>query len=501
MKSIKQYLVTLPVFLLVMAGATGCSESFLNVKPKSFVSASGYFQGTNHITEALNGVYAPLDGLYTGSMWAMAEMRSDNTSYQYNTGDRSGFALEQMDEFREIDDNSVVYSMYNTSYTGIARANALLDNLQGNTSISDSLNALVTAQAEFLRAFYYFNLVRMFGDVPLVLHEVTSTTAAFSDAARTPAKDVYAAIVTDLKDAVSALPVKYSQASDLGRVTKGAAETILAKVYMMQHDYDDAIPLLEDVRTLGYTLLPDYAEIFNPANKNNQESIFEVQYKEGTPGTPSNFIYTFAPYNSGSSIPGFAVYSGSGSGWNIPTADLINSYEAGDKRKAASISFSFTDPNTGKIVPYVIKYCHPPYQQQYQTSDDFIVTRYADVLLMLASCLNEKGFVADGEAFQLLNQVRHRAGLADKTASNPLAALRVATQDAFRQAVMQERRVELAFEDHRWFDLLESGTAAAVMTAHGAAEKSLKSWVLPVSYTQIALTYQYPRREVQLLTP
>jgi hypothetical protein len=484
--------------LLVAAGVS-CNKSFLDVKPKSFLSASGYFQGADHLSEALNGVYNPLDGLYTGSMWALAEMRSDNTSYQYNTGDRSGFPQEELDEFREVDDNSFVYSFYQTSYTGIARANVLLDNLQNNTSVPDSLKNLLKGQAEFLRAFYYFNLVRLIGDVPLVLHEVTSTDESFSQAARKKPEDIYPVIITDLKDAIQLLPVRYSQPTDIGRATKGAAETFLGKVYMTQKNFSEAIPLLEDVRKLGYSLLPNYADIFNPANKNNQESIFEIQYKEGSPGTPSNFIYTFAPYNAGTSITGFQLYSGAGSGWNIPTRDLVNAYEPGDKRKAASIDFGFTDPNSGQVVPYILKYDHPPYQLPYETSDDFIVTRYADVLLLLAECLNQKGFVAGGEAFQLLNQVRERAGLPDKTADNANAALRVPSQNAFTQAVLRERRVELAFEDHRWFDLLRTGSAASVMKAHGVEEKQLKPYVASDAYTNIPLTYQYPRREMQLL--
>lgn len=489
------------VFAMVLMMLAGCSQDFLDVKPKSFLSGSGYFQGVDHLTEAVNGVYSPLDGLYTGSMWALCEMRSDNTSYQYNTGDRSGFNQEQIDEFREVDDNNFVYSFFNASYNGIARANTLLDNLQGNTSVSDSLISLITGQAEFLRAFYYFNLVRLFGDVPLVLHQVTSPAEAFSGAERKPASDIYQAIVTDLQDAVKRLPASYTNGADKGRVTRGAAETILAKVYMVQKKYDDAATLLEDVRTLDYTLLPDYAAVFDPANKNNAESIFEIQYKEGTPGTPSNFIYTFAPYNAGSSITGYPLYTGAGSGWNIPTEDMVSAYEAGDKRKDASINFTFTDPNTGKVVPFIKKYWHPPYQQPQQTSDDFIVTRYSDALLMLAECLNEKGFVADGEAFDLLNQVRGRAGLSPKSTTSANPALRVTSQDAFRQAIIQERRVELAFEDHRWFDLLRTGKATDVMAAHGAAEKQLKSYVPSIAYTNIALQYQYPRREAQLLTP
>lgn len=487
--------------MIMLIYGISCNKSFLEVKPESFLSASNYFDGADHFIQAVNGIYAPFNGLYTGTMWALAEMRSDNTSYQYHIGERSGYPKERLDEFWEVDDNGLVYSFFNSSFDGISRANVLLDHLPEST-LADSLKGRLTGEAKFLRGFYYFNLVRLIGDVPLVLHEVTSTDEAFSTAARVKPEEIYPVIIADLKDAIGLLPVKYTEGSDIGRVTKGAAEALLAKVYMTQHKYSDAIPLLEDIRTLGYQLLPEYGSIFDPHNKNNAESIFEVQYKEGSPGIPSNFIYTFAPYNAGSSVTGFELSAGAVAGWNIPTQDMIDAYETGDKRKDASISFEFIDPNTGKVVPYVRKYCHPPYQIRYETSDDFIVIRYADVLLMLAECLNEQGFTPNGEAFQLLNEVRRRAGLPDKTADNADPGLAVASQQAFREAVWQERRVELAFEDHRWFDLLREGRAEKVMKVHGQEEKALNAYGKEVpdnAYTDISLTYQYPRREVQLM--
>src|SRR5690242_18777382 len=127
------------LFCLAMtAGALSCNKSFLDVKPRSFLSAGDYFEGTDHFIEAINGVYAPLDGLYTGSLWALAEMRPDNPSYRYNTGDRSGFPQERLDAFTEADDNPFVYSFFSTSYAGISRANVLLDHLQ-NSTLGDSL--------------------------------------------------------------------------------------------------------------------------------------------------------------------------------------------------------------------------------------------------------------------------------------------------------------------------------------------------------------------------
>jgi starch-binding outer membrane protein, SusD/RagB family len=477
---------------------TACGKSFLEISPEHFQNESDFFKTSDQFKQAVNGAYAPLQGLYTSSHWALAEMRSDNTSYQKNTGDASGFTREETDEFREQDDNNLVYQYFNYSYNGIARCNTVLDHLEKAT-IDTALKSQVRGQASFLRAFYYFNLVRTFGDIPLVTHEVSSTTAAFSIAARKPATDIYAQIITDAQTAIAALPGSWSDAKDKGRAVKASAQTLLAEVYLTLKQYPNAIPLLRSVMQSpnAYMLLPDYAGLYTLAGENSAESIFEIQYMEGTANEYSDFMYQFAPYNAGSSVTGFGLYTGSGSGWNIPTQDMMDAYETGDKRKDISISQSFTDPNTRKVVPYVIKY-KTPHTVRYQTGSNFPVYRFADVLLMLAECLNETGFSANGEAYTLLNQVRQRAGLLPKTAGNVVPALNVPTQEAFRQAVWQERRVELAFEDHRWFDLLRTGHANAVMQAHAARERSLKSYLLPAAYTSIRLTCQYPRREVQL---
>jgi hypothetical protein len=484
----------LPICLLL----TACGKSFLDLSPEHFQNEGDYFKTADQFRQAVNGAYAPLQGLHTGTGWALMEMRSDNTSYQKNTGDASGFPREEIDEFREQDDNSLVYQYFNYSYNGIARCNTLLDHLEG-AAIDTAIKSQIRGQATFLRAFYYFNLVRTFGDVPVVTHEVSSTTEAFDIAARKPVADVYAQIITDAQAAVASLPVMWADGKDKGRVVKASAQTLLAEVYLTQKQYANAIPLLRAVMQSanGYTLLPDYAGLYTLAGENSAESIFEIQYMEGAANEFSDFIYQFAPYNAGTSVTGFGLYTGSGSGWNIPTQDMMDAYETGDRRKDISVSQSFTDPNTGKVVPYVIKY-KTPHTIRYQTGSNFPVYRYADVLLMLAECLNETAFAANGEAYTLLNQVRQRAGLLPKTAGNIDPALDVNTQEAFRRAVWQERRVELAFENHRWFDLLRTGQAAAVMQAHAAREKSLKSYLVPAAYTTIRLNCQYPRREVQL---
>lgn len=476
----------------VSLGLTSCSDNFLTVTPQTYQSANNFYQTKDQFIQAVNGAYGPLQGIHTGQLWALAEMRSDNTSYQYNTGDRSGQPLEEIDEFREINNNTYVTNFFNGSYSGVARCNIILGRLRKATGIDAATTAQVTGEASFLRAFYYFNLIRVMGDVPSVFDEVTSTSEAFAIAKPVPAADLYPKIIADVQAAVASLPESYTANTDKGRVTKSTARTLLAKVFMSQKNWTGATEQLKAVIQSGkYQLNANYADNFDINKENGPESLFEIQYIEGSNNEFSNFIYTFAPWNSGTKVAYLGVASGAAAGWNIPTQDMLDSYETGDLRKSASIGLDFTDPATSKVVPYVKKY-QSVHAIRYQTGNNFPVYRYADALLMLAESLNESGSTA--EAFTYLNQVRKRAGLADKTSGQ------LASQDAFRQAVAHERQVELAFENHRWFDLLRTGKATEVMTAHAAKEKALKSYLVSTAYQTIRPTYPYPLRE-QLLIP
>ncbi|MGY0035077.1 RagB/SusD family nutrient uptake outer membrane protein [Pedobacter sp. NJ-S-72] len=300
---------------------------------------------------------------------------------------------------------------------------------------------------------------------------------------RASIEEVYTQIIGDLNTSAAKLPVKYTSL-EAGRATQGAALSLLAKIYMTQKKFSEALAALRKVQQLGYSLIPVYKDIFLPASKNNSESVFEIQYLGAQPGLSSDFLYQFAPWSSGSVITGDPATSLNGSsGWNIPTQDMINNaYETGDLRKDASLAEGFTDAG-GKFVniPYVKKYNHGIVDRG-RTNDNFPVIRYADVLLMIAECLNEQGFAAGGEQFTLLNQIRTRAGLPAKTPGNAVAALSVDSQQGFRDAILQERRVELAFENHRWYDLVRSGKAVEVMTAHGKYEIAHRTNIPSGSY-------------------
>lgn len=490
------------IYLFIFLGLAvlnGCKKDYLSLQPTDTQNGINFFKTRAQFVQAVNGAYAPLQGLYNGSFWAMAEMRSDNTSYEYDPNDRSATNKEEIDEFRELNNNDIVESFFNASYVDIGRCNVILGRLPA-AKLDAAIADTIAGQAYFLRAFNYFNLVRMFGDEPLVLTEAQSVSDAFKVATKSPAANIYTQIIADAQAAIAKLPVRYAAGSDKGRVTKGTAETLLAEVYMTQKKFDLAIPLLRAIISSGvYSLNADYADNFDIKKENGPESIFEIQYIEGPNGLGSDFVDTFIPWDYyDTDITGYEIANGAPNGWNIPTQDLVNAYEEGDKRRDASLT-DFTSDEYGIDLPFIKKYQSIGAVKGI-TGNNFPVYRYADVYLMLAECLNEQGF-GGGDAFKYLNLVRQRAGLEPKSMGNDNPDLNISNQDGFRAAIAHERQVELAFENHRWFDLLRTGKAVEVMKAHAASERAYKndSWQInSAAYRNIRLLFQYPLNEANL---
>lgn len=465
---------------------SSCSKDFLDVPPKSFVSSEEFYATQENFTQALNGAYQSLHDLYEYA-YVMGEMRSDNTHYNYRENDRGRQNVEREDIDGFVDDPINQYSngKYMACYEGISRTNVILDRIEG-ADFDQAAKDEIIGEAKFLRAFYYFELVQYFGGVPLYVHEVT--TMAETALPRSSKEEVYNQIIEDGKDAVVKLPLTQS---DLGRVTKGSANTLLGYVYMTLHNYSEAQTYLSAVVSSGtYSLLSDYASIFDPTNKNNAESIFEVQYHQGTQGLESKWTYQFIPaLDNTDVITGVVGNNGLLGGWNTPTEDLMNSYEDGDVRKAASIADGYTDSD-GNFVeyPFVIKYLHA-HENYNNTDDNWMVYRYADVLLLLAECLNDQGH--PDQALPYLNQVRNRAGLDNVT---------TADQTQLDAIIAHERRVELAFENHRWLDLVRTGKAIEVMNAFGVVMKAKYPYLLDRTYQvdEDKLIFPIPQTELTL---
>jgi len=500
------------ILITILALATfSCKESFIELTPLDQYSIATFFKTEPQFRQAVAAAYVPLRNLMNSDYFT-SEMRSDNTHYE-SSGSVVGADLVFRVDIANFEDtplNTYSNNVYFQCYAVISRANVVIERLK-DVEIAASAKSDIDGQAKFLRAWSYFKLVRLFGDVPLALTEVKEAEDAFLP--RSSTNLIYQQIIADATDAITELapPAKFPQT---GQATKGAATMLLAEVYVTNKKYAEAETLLATLPAMGYALNANYADAFLTTNKNSKESIFEVQYLEGTAaGTaPSNFIYQFLPRTKTTIlITGTATTNTGQGGWNTPTQDMIKAYEPNDKRLDASIgiaegtydaSFYFIisanksvinyTPAAGKQgVPYIKKYLHTPHVAVNNSNDNWPIYRYADALLLLAEAQNEQG--KSITALTSLNLVRVRAGLAPSAETN---------QALLREIIAHERRVELAFENHRWHDLVRTEKATEVMNAYGVKMKQLYSYLSPQSYnvTSSRLLYPIPQSERDLNT-
>lgn len=477
--------LTLSILFAALLLLPAC-DSFLEVEPETFVSTDEFYETPSDIDLAVAGLYANVQTLHNTLQWGFGEFRSDNTSFQFNPADRGGSPFEAIDWFILNADNGNIGAYWSTAYTGIMRSNFILASIEDVTFTDESLKATRTAEAQFFRAYHYFNLIRLYGGVPIVTEPIT-TPEASAEPRRQPVDAVYSeVIIPDLEASIGALP---DQPAQFGRVSSGAARMLLAKAHMWREEWAAAEEQLRSIVNSGqYSLVDDYAEIFVPDNQGSGEVIWPILYVGGNDdGEAGNFMVRFAPFNSGTQVIGSGIEGfggvGSRSGLNQPTQSLIDAYEEDDLRKDASVrEFFLTVEGDTVREAYIEKYCCYMIKAG-QESTNWPVYRYADVLLMLAEALLEQGNA--GEAVGFVNQVRMRAGL------DPLGTL---TEEALRQ----ERRVELAFENHRWFDLVRWGIAQERMQAHGDEQKALKPDIIPPeAYTDIRTVIAIPAAEVR----
>lgn len=473
------------IFIVLLAiSLVGCKK-YLDKAPLDSINTSNYYQTAEDAINAVNAAYQPLQRakLYNMRMWT-SDIYAGNSVVGAGGG-TDGIETVQEANFTTDPSNAGVLDLYRGPYPGILYCNLVVQNIPG-IKMDTTLRNRIIGEAKFLRANYYFILVSFFGDVPLILKPQTPSDNLYP--ARTPKAQVYESIIQDLQDAITLLPPKSSYTgSDVGRASKGSAVGMLAKVYLTLGQYDKVVPLCQQVTALGYTLNTNYADNFNPATKNSNESLFEVQYSGATTygfWDDLNQSSWTSPYMG----PRNTTFVGGGYGWNQPTQEFVNSYEAGDLRKDLTIlyqgcpdfygntyqsSYSTTGYNVRKfLVPTSVS-------AQYNTSaEDFPVLRYADVLLMEAESLNELGQTSQAEA--PLNLVRNRAGLPNITSG--------LSKDAFRTAVLHERRMELAFEGQRWFDLIRiNGGQYGIDFLHsiGKTNVTSKNLLMPIPQVEM----------------
>ena len=436
--------------LAMIAFIAPSCDDFLEEKPKDRIAVTNSYTTEQDAFSAVNAVYAHLNsqsfdtfgGVYHSSFWVTIGLASDEMS-----NNQAGQApLDQLSTFTYGPDNATIYDVWKQHYKAITLANIAIARIPA-IEMDEALKARLLNEAKFLRGLLYFDLVRMFGRIPLLINEIESTTPEISEV-----DAIYAQIISDLTDAEN-LPV--DQVDGRGRATKGAAKALLAKVYLTLKDYEKCAIKTQEVIDLGvYGLWDDFVDIYKIANRGIKEAIFSVGF--GDAGGKITF-WEVSQFHV-RLLPPALVNAGVTTntlGWQVPTEDLAASYPPADERGPASVfnSFNETVAGTDYNVPfdkyYFRKYWDvtvPGEFQAKESNQDFPLIRYADVLLMRAEALNELD--ESGEAHDYLNMVRNRAGLDD---------LDGLSQTDFLDAVLEERKLEFAAEGHRWFDLVRTG--------------------------------------------
>jgi hypothetical protein len=443
--------IKIAVALVVLAFSGTSCEDFLKSTPISQVGETDFFKTESDFRQAVAGAYNALAQVYSGNGYysLLVDLRSDNTT-ELGPGGGGNDAKRNIDEFRETTDNEHLTAFWQSTYVLIARTNSILARIEAS-SISDNLKKQYTGEASALRALAYFNAVRLWGGVPLVTQPVSDIDASYK-VGRSSVQEVYAQIEADLVKAGELLPLTYP-AAEAGKITKGAAQSLLGQVYLTQKKYAEAAAEFKKVVTAGtYSLLPVYANLYKAGQQGNAEAVLQVHYRTLSSGLGSNLPNHFAPTGS----QGIVVPTGGAYGFNQPTEDIAAAYTTGDVRRN-NIADGYTQAGNFVAAKYVRGYVER--ESGGGSSDsgaDWYVIRYADVLLNYAEAINEANKAPNADAYAAINLVRKRAGLTDLSGLN---------YETFKAAVYNEERLESPFEGHRWFDLLRTGRAMQVMNA------------------------------------
>lgn len=454
-------------------GFTACSD-FLELEPEFQVNETSFYKTAEDFETAVVGNYSELQNIHDASYLYLAELTTDNAEITWTSPTTSE---SESDEMNFTSTNSFVNTIWNLSFKTIIRSNTILEKIE-DTDIDEGLKTQYRGEAYFLRAYNYFHLVRLFGNLPIVegIFNGPGEIVDF-DMTRKPIDEVYTLIINDLERAISNLQVAEL---DKSRASVGAAKTLLAKVYLTRQQYSEALTELREIIALDvYSLQDDYATLFTNNNDDLPESIFEVKYLSGNIGEGNGFSSLFTPpsFNSGI-FPG----NKNGSGRIVPTQDIRDQYEPNDLRREASISDSLRlQDGTYEPTQYGLKFVDFTTGLIGDGGINFTALRYADVLLMTAEALNESGMTA--EAISFINEVRSRAGL------DPLSGL---SQSDLRLAIENERRIEFLSEGHRWFDLKRTGRTITVLNDY------FDSIGLNFSVDETELLLPVPQREIDI---
>ncbi len=474
------------LFCIVLI-SSGCNDEFLERKPKGQLTFDTFFETEDHAIWATNAIYHQFRSWEMSAFpWiGITDIISDDADKGSSPNDAL-YVLE-LDEFNFDQTNTTFQQAWQGNYHAIFRANLAIENIPG-IEMNSVLRDRLIGEARFLRAYAYFRLVQWYGDIPLITRPLTDDE--YYNQPRAPKEQVYDFIENDLVAAIATLPEKSIYASaDLGRATKGSARGMLTKLYMVKHDFVKASEQAEAIITSGeYILLPRYGDNFLPVGEHSTESIFEIsavaiQASVAGPGA--------TPFNM---IQGVRGIPNLGWGFNRPSDDLVASYEAGDPRRQATIIYvGEVLPDGSTIVQDNLDVINERYNQkawvpahaglQDNGPGNIRILRYADVLLLAAEAFNEIG--NPGKALGYLNQVRARAR---GTNTFILPDVTTMIQSELREKIYAERRVELAMEQQRWFDLARWGRLSDELAPLFPGFMSPKHLLMPIPQSEIDLT-------------
>lgn len=474
------------LFLVVFA--VGCRKEFLDRGKKGELSYDTFFQTADHAVWATNAIYQQYrEWDCVAFPWIGA---TDIMSDDANKGSSPNDApyMQELDEFSFSPSHTVPAQLWKGHYQAIGRANLAIENIP-KIDMDEPLKNRLVGEAKTLRAYSYLLLVQWFGDLPIVTRQLAESE--YFTQTRQPKTAIFDLIEADLLAAADVLPKKLGQKpADLGRVTRGAAQGLLAKLYMVKHDFAKAEAILRTLIDEGqHSLAPKYTELFTPAQENGVESIFEVpavatQAPISGPGA--------SPFNM---IQGVRGIPNLGWGFNAPSLDFVNTFEPGDPRRRATVlapgeqlpDGSAIVQNNPDILDTEERYNKKAWVPAHSGLQDngpgnIRIMRYADALLLMAEALNENGKGADALVF--LNQVRKRAR---GTNNFILPDITMTAQVDLREKIYHERRVELGMEQIRWFDLLRWGRVGQVMKPLKPGFTEGKNELLPIPQTEIDL--------------
>lgn len=466
--------ILLVSILCFAIAATSCKKE-LELAPHQ-IYYDNFYQSEEDALSAVNSVYDVLGSVnqYSSYLWLIQDIGSDDCNARSTLNDPN---LHEFNTYKIQPSNNYLARIWQSSYLGISRANVVIEKVPG-IQMDIVIRDRIIGEARFLRALYYFNLVRLFGEVPLVTVPVSSDLSSEEIyPAKTTVAVIYNQIISDLNQAAEKLPARYSTANDKGRATKGASWGLLSKVYLTAKDWGNAsLTASKVIDSKEYSLHADYTSNFKEVNKNGKESVFEVQFYKKSTVENSQMVL--------SGLPGIQGLFNAGVEIMLPTTDLLNSFETGDYRKDATFFdhyWSYT------FEPHIWKYWDQDAYKPAATSQsgaDFMVMRYSEILLIYAEALNEVNGGPTTEAYDAVNQVRNRARNGIPDVLPDLAGL---DQDAFREAVINERRHEFVSEGQRWYDLVRTGTLIeSVKRAKGdIANPTATNYLFPIPQREL----------------